>query len=135
MLRILTIVATGLFCSIVGSLSARGEDGATAAREVRFREMVRPFLETYCLACHAKEKPKGDMDLSAYTTVDAVAKDIARWELVLEQLEAKSMPPAKAKRHPSPEAAGDMIACLRSVRVDEVKRNAGDPARGAGRGG
>ncbi len=33
--------------------------------EHRFREQVRPFLATYCVECHGKDKPKGDLDLSA----------------------------------------------------------------------
>ena len=29
--------------------------------------MVHPFLETYCFACHGKEKQKGKLDLSSYS--------------------------------------------------------------------
>src|SRR5580698_1463888 len=92
---------TGLLT--IGLLLAFANLPATAADpapplETRFRETVRPFLETYCLGCHGKEKPKGDLDLSAYPSSDAVAKDLGNWERVLEHLEAKSMPPEKAKR-------------------------------------
>src|SRR5262249_56917467 len=54
-------------------------------------------------------------------------RDLARWELVLEQLEAKSMPPTKAKRHPTYEARAQVIAWIGSVRRLEARRNAGDP--------
>ena len=90
---------------------------------------MRPFLETYCLGCHGKEKPKGDLDLSAYTTADAVAKDLAQWELVLEQLKSGTMPPAKAKRHPSDEARRAIVDWIQAIRKLEAKRNAGDPGR------
>ena len=73
---------------------------ATSPVNVRFHDTVRPFLESYCLGCHGKEKPKGDLDLSAYTTADSVAKDLPQWEMVLEQLKGGTMPPAKAKKHP-----------------------------------
>ncbi len=36
------------------------DTGTAAGLEARFRREVRPFLETYCLGCHGKEKPKGD---------------------------------------------------------------------------
>ena len=94
---------------------------------VRFRETVRPFVETYCLECHGKDKPEGDLDLSAFTTAESVAKDLPRWELVLEQLEAGSMPPAKAKRKPAAEARDGVIAWIGAVRKLEAARNAGDP--------
>src|SRR5947209_15876444 len=64
---------------------ARGSEALAAELEARFRQTVRPFLETYCLACHGKEKPKGELDLSAFTTAESVARDLPRWEVVLEQ--------------------------------------------------
>jgi hypothetical protein len=112
---------------ITPSGPARGQDDASAAIEHRFREAVLPFLDTYCLQCHGKDKPKGDIDLSTYPTAKSVAGDLARWELVVEQLSAKSMPPAKAKRHPSAEASREVLDCIRAVRKLEATRNAGDP--------
>jgi hypothetical protein len=106
---------------------ARGPEAAAAPVAARFRETVRPFLEAYCLDCHGKDKPKGDLDLSGFTTAEAVARDLARWELVLEQLEAETMPPAKAKRHPTAEARRGVIAWIGAVRRLEAERNAGDP--------
>jgi hypothetical protein len=91
--------------------------------------MVQPFVASYCLECHAKEKPKGDLDLSAYATLGTVAKDLDQWEIVLEQLEAKTMPPAKAKRHPDASLRRDVIAWIEAVREREATRNAGDPGR------
>ncbi len=100
---------------------------ATALVESRFVETVRPHLETYCLGCHGKDDPKGDLDLSGFTTVESVAKDLPRWELVLEQLEAESMPPARAKQQPTAEARDSVIAWIGAVRKLEAARNAGDP--------
>ncbi len=102
---------------------------ATAPVDVPFHDTVRPFLESYCLGCHAKEKPKGDLDLSVYTTADSVAKDLPQWETVLEQLKGGTMPPAKAKKHPSDEARRAIVDWIQSIRKLEAKRNAGDPGR------
>jgi Protein of unknown function (DUF1587)/Planctomycete cytochrome C len=108
-------------------------DAASAAVETRFRETVRPFLETYCLGCHDGEKPKGDLDLSGFTTVESVSKDLPRWSLVREQLEAGSMPPAKAKQQPTAEARDALLAWIKAVRKLEATRNAGDPGPVAAR--
>ena len=63
-----------------------------------------------------------------------MAKDLPRWELVLEQLEAGTMPPAKAKRQPTAEAREAVIAWIGAVRKHEATRNAGDPGPVLARG-
>ena len=82
----------------------------------------------YCLGCHGTDKPKGDLDLSVFTTAESVAKDLPRWELVLEQLEAGVDAPGEgeaAARRPRP--ATRSIAWIGAVRKLEATRNAGDP--------
>jgi hypothetical protein len=105
----------------------RGPGAAAAAVDTQFREAVRPFLQSYCVDCHSGDEPEGDLDLSAYPTAATVARDLGNWGLVLEQLRAKSMPPRRAKRHPSAEARQDIIDWIKAARALEAKRNAGDP--------
>lgn len=138
-IRWLLTALSGLLLMIAGHRSAAedpgpappqtgtGAGGDADAVDARFRDQVRPFLATYCLKCHQGESPEGDLDLSAFETADAVAKDLARWELVLEQLDAGSMPPAKAKRQPSDEAREGVVAWIGAIRKREAKRHAGDP--------
>ncbi len=102
---------------------------ATAPLENRFRDTVRPFVDTYCVGCHGKENPKGDLDLSVFATADSVAKDLAQWEVVLEQLKSGTMPPAKAKQHPNDEMRRGIVDWIQAIRKLEAKRNAGDPGR------
>ncbi|MEA2631636.1 MAG: hypothetical protein QOE66_1855, partial [Chloroflexota bacterium] len=127
-----TLAVIGLFLAFVALRTTAADpapdpDLATAPLERRFQDTVRPFLGTYCLECHGKDKPKGDLDLDAYPTMEAVAGDAGRWEIVLEQLETGAMPPAKAKRHPKADLRGEVIAWIRACRQLEAKRNAGDP--------
>jgi hypothetical protein len=121
------LVLTVVCLRSTASDPVRSPDTPTTTIEDRFRNTVRPFLDTYCLGCHGKEKPKGDMDLSAYPIADTVARDLAHWDLVLEQLEEKAMPPTKAKRHPKAEARQEVIDWIEAIRKLEGKRNAGDP--------
>src|SRR6266568_1539225 len=37
---------------------------AQTPHEQDFSTRVRPFLDRYCVSCHAGKKPKGDLDLS-----------------------------------------------------------------------
>jgi len=129
----LPLALTGALVLAVVGLRTTADDRSVrpepsqARVEARFRETIRPFLETYCLRCHGEDKPKGDMNLSAFTTAEAVAKDLPRWELVQEQLEAGSMPPAQAKQQPSAEARESALAWIGEIRKLEATRNAGDP--------
>jgi hypothetical protein len=102
-------------------------DPATDGLERRFRDTVQPFLKTYCSECHGPEKRKGDLDLTAYSTVAAVAADHRRWEVVLEQLQTEAMPPETAGRHPPAEVRREVIDWARAVRRHEAARRAGDP--------
>ena len=95
-MRITSLLAIGLCLTLLGLRSTASDpardqglkpapspEADSALIDRRFRETVRPFLDIYCLGCHGKEKPKGDVDLSVFSTSEAVAKDLARWELVL----------------------------------------------------
>src|SRR5438874_2684778 len=83
------------------SISVAAIDPTAADLNRGFTDTVHPFVETYCVACHGKEKPKADLDLSPFTTMRSVVEDNGHWQLVLEKLEAGEMPPKKAKAHPT----------------------------------
>jgi Protein of unknown function (DUF1592)/Protein of unknown function (DUF1588)/Protein of unknown function (DUF1587)/Protein of unknown function (DUF1595)/Protein of unknown function (DUF1585)/Planctomycete cytochrome C len=100
-----------------------------ALLEDRFRDAIRPFLQSFCFECHDKQKHKGDLDLSAYSTLDSVAKDYRRWDTVREQLQAVNMPPEKAKAHPTAERRREVLEWIADVRRYEATRHAGDPGR------
>jgi hypothetical protein len=95
--------------------------------ETGFRDTVHPFLKTYCTECHAGPRAKAHLDLSAYASVDAVARDLSTWETVLEQLDMGMMPPAKAKQQPPAELRKAVVAWIRDFRKREAARKAGDP--------
>ena len=95
---------------------------------------VRPFLQTYCLGCHGKDKPKGQLDLSAFTDLPSVrARDLPGWEPVAgdadqpgdaaREGQAAARRPG-ARRRWSPGSAPS--------RQHEARRTAGDPGHGAG---
>src|SRR5229473_5065643 len=93
----------------------------------RFDGTVRPFVETYCISCHGKVKPKGDLDLSPYTSMRAVGEDPKRWQLVVEKLKAGEMPPEKAKKFPTAAGRAEVVEWIGQARRFEAMRNAGDP--------
>jgi len=112
---------------LLSPVRVRASDPAQLELEHRFTNTVRPFLETYCITCHGPERPKADLDLSPYSTMDAVVRDHPHWELVLEKLQAAEMPPEKAKRHPGTELRQSIVDWIRDARRYEADKNAGDP--------
>src|SRR5438270_13421806 len=103
-----TITATLLLTLATTPGAAADPDAAPLERG--FRDTVRPFVQTYCSPCHAGAKPKGDLDLSAYGTAEAVGQDLRRWETVAEQLREGAMPPKKAKQQPTDELRREVVA-------------------------
>src|SRR5215207_1344912 len=108
-----------------GQAAEPDQDRVTLERQ--FGASVQPFLETYCVTCHGKEKAEAELDLSPFNTVDSVINGFAHWELVLERLEAGEMPPEKAKKHPSDAQSKEIVAWIHALRKSEAARNAGDP--------
>ena len=104
-----------------------GARPTTAALEQRFSEVVRPFLEAYCLACHGSKKQEAKLDLSEHQNVATVLKASKTWELLAERLEAEEMPPAKAPKKPTPAERKAVLDWIQSVRDHEAQKNAGDP--------
>jgi mono/diheme cytochrome c family protein len=127
----LLAAAAVLVVSATAATAAAAEPGARAPADPdalprRFAEQVRPFLATYCLGCHGHDKPRGQLDLSVFSDLASVTRDLRRWEPVLEMLESGEMPPAKA-RQPAPAARAQVQAFIRDVRQHEAARTAGDP--------
>jgi hypothetical protein len=101
-------------------------DAASADLDRRFTQTVRPFLSTYCVGCHSGSSPAAQFDLRAYPNLAAVARDYPHWNLVLEKLSAKEMPPKQVKQPPD-EARQGVIHWVQAVRANEARKNAGDP--------
>src|SRR5215472_2268639 len=92
----------------------------------QFTQVVQPFLNQYCVACHSGKAPAGSLDLKAYGTFDSVVRDYLRWDVVHDKLAAGQMPP-KQMPQPSPEARKQVVEWIHNVRSTEAKKNAGDP--------
>ena len=105
---------------------AGAADSVNSDLEHRFTQNVRPFLASYCVGCHGGATPAAQFDLRPYSTMAAVIQDYPRWNLVLEKLTAKEMPPKQAPQPPS-DARQEVIDWIRSERMNEARRNAGDP--------
>ncbi len=63
---------------------------------IDFTKNVRPLLAERCVKCHGPEKPKGRVNLAVLTDERAALRQRKVLRKLIEQVEAKEMPPAKA---------------------------------------
>ena len=120
-------IIAAFFCVGFFKMRAGAADAVGSDLENSFNSTVHPFVETYCISCHGKDKPKGDLDLSTYTTAAGVASGFGNWEMVQTRLQAGEMPPAKAKDHPTAKQSGEIVAWIQALKKDQAMKNAGDP--------
>src|SRR5437773_8294852 len=106
--------------------SMRAVDVTNADLERKFVQTVRPFLTSYCIVCHGGAAPAGQFDLRTYSTMAGVIQDYPHWAKVLEKLTANEMPPKVAPQPPA-DARQQVIDWVLAVRMNEARRNAGDP--------
>src|SRR5258708_7112146 len=114
---------------LVGSITTPwmcASEAANSDLQRRFAQTVRPFLTSYCVGCHGGVTAAAQFDLRSCSTMAAVIRDIPHWNLVLEKLTAKEMPPRQAKQ-PSAEARQEVILWVQAMRASEAGKNAGDP--------
>ena len=105
---------------------ASGADPTEAELDHRFTQTVRPFLATYCLACHSGTNPAAQLDLRQYSTMADVTRDHLRWALVSEKLASMEMPPKVMKQPPAGERE-QIVQWIEAFRQTEAHKNAGDP--------
>jgi hypothetical protein len=73
-----------------------------ADHNLAFEQTIQPVLKQYCLDCHSTKKQKGDLDLERFTSLNLVKRDPVVWELSLDLIRDKEMPP-NGKPKPSAE--------------------------------
>ena len=61
-----------------------------------FKGYVEPFIDLYCLDCHGKTKPKGNLSLHDLGPVDET--NAGTWKSIWSQVTLKEMPPKKREQ-------------------------------------
>ena len=122
------VVAVGL--CLLGLLVAGNVDSADKAAPADwardFSADIQPLLKKYCLECHATKVKKGSLDLERFTSVDHIRNDLKPWQMLVELLETREMPP-KGKRQPTDDERSRLIVWTRNFLDTEARATAGDP--------
>lgn len=107
--------------------------GADSFADEYFEKSVRPFLKTYCIACHGEETQKGKIRLDHLSANLEDRQEAELWARSLEAIEFGEMPSDKADKFPTKAEARlvqDWIArSLAQVGI-EVEEKAGKEGYG-----
>ena len=127
--RCSVFVATVAACALSVCITPVARSAEPTGDELshRFVESIKPFLKSHCLACHGEERQEAKLDLSVYTSLADVSNAHQTWEIVLQRLVAREMPPEEAKRQPDAAQRAAAIEWIRALRRHDANRNAGDP--------
>lgn len=102
---------------------ALGATPALAADDPAWVDVVQPFLERHCGACHGPQEAQADVVLTDFADAEAALEDPALFELVRELLEHEEMPP---QGEPAPtQAERDQVLEWVDARLGPVEPETG----------
>ena len=104
---------------------ARGGD---SPEDSAFKSDVAPLLKNFCVKCHAGEKPKAGINLSALPDLASVQKSRKTWDRVREALDTGTMPPEDTIQ-PSDEQSKKAVHALQAMLSKVDCRLQNDPGR------
>jgi hypothetical protein len=118
--------------ALLGALVLLGLVCPTAHGDDLLRDKVAPFMKAYCFKCHNEKTTEGLLNLTRYTSSEAIARDFREWEHVVKFLAEEKMPPEDAKQPPAAERA-EFLTAVEKLLLIEARKLANDPGASAPR--
>jgi hypothetical protein len=78
---------------LLGGVSRGEEATSVEGTPTAFQENIVPFLQMYCVQCHAGEDGEADLSFDRFQDSAKVQEEYALWERVLRMLDEREMPP------------------------------------------
>jgi hypothetical protein len=126
-----SLVCVALVVADRRAQSANAPIQTPAQQDPTFEKAVQPFFANHCYTCHNDERQTGDLSLETFKTAAALSRNRATMRLVLEKLNAGTMPPAKMPR-PKPEDVSVVTQWLAHELAKEPEKKAAlDAAKSA----
>jgi mono/diheme cytochrome c family protein len=94
-----------------------------------FTAATKAMFDETCSECHNSRDLSGGLDIDLYRSVDTIASDRDRWEVILQKLRTREMPPDDATIMPSDEQINTLVKLLERefLRADAAMKP--DPGR------
>src|SRR5436190_20168996 len=92
---------------IMRCAAATSGDADFAALQVdarkSFKDVVTPFVDTYCTRCHGQDKQKGGINFAPALKKPGETASSKRWKQAVAIVKSHEMPPEDAKKQPTDE--------------------------------
>jgi mono/diheme cytochrome c family protein len=118
---------TGVIAIVSVSIVASGEAQEKAPAGVRgYSKMVKPFIESHCLACHGEKTAKAGYRLDLLGNDFTEASIAEQWKEVIDRINAGEMPPEDRAR-PDAKQTAELVTWVnnRLREVDLAAKNMG----------
>lgn len=116
-----------LIALLTGPLTLHPRVMAADAAPAKFDEQHRAFFQSYCVECHNEHKQEGKLRLDDISFEIGTVELADRWQKILNQLNAREMPPEDAKQ-PDEKAKADFLDALSHTLV-AARKTIGDQGR------
>ena len=108
--RVTALILLDLALSAVPPLPCQAEptdDADFAALQVEagksFKEVVTPFVNTYCTRCHGQDRQKGGINFGPALKSPGETASSKRWRQAVAVVKSHKMPPDNAAKQPTNE--------------------------------
>lgn len=116
------LIAVSIICLGAGFTTRAASEGVPD-----YEKEVKPLLTKYCYDCHGDGMDKGGLVLDSYANVEAMRKDLEKWQLVIRNVRTSEMPPPK-KKQPTLDERETIIKWV-EAEVFQTDCNNPDPGR------
>src|SRR3954465_769930 len=112
-------VAIGLSLTLRGA-AAPADDADFAARQAdarkSFKEVVTPFVGTYCTRCHGQDRQKGGINFGPALKRPGETASSRRWKQALGVVKSHDMPPDDEDKQPTDEERQNFLQGLGKIK-------------------
>jgi len=120
----MTLVAFALSPALV--CAAEPEDDADFLTQQvdakrAFKEVVTPFVDTYCTRCHGQERQKGGINFGPALKNPGESASSQRWKQALAVVKSHKMPPDNAQKQPMGEERNQFLDGVSKIKFLSAK--------------
>jgi hypothetical protein len=81
-----------------------------------FKEVVTPFVDTYCTRCHGQNRQKGGINFGPALKNPGETASSKRWKQAVAIVKSHDMPPDEADKQPTEEERHKFLDALRKIK-------------------
>src|SRR5579859_2265069 len=86
-----------------------------------FKEVVTPFVDTYCTRCHGQDRQKGGINFAPALKKPGESASSQRWKQALAVVKSHKMPPDNANKQPTDEERQKLLDGIAKIKFLSAK--------------